>query len=301
MPEGAEVKRCAQVLGETVAGKNLVSIAPTSGKMLRLGVKGLDKLCLDGPAQITRVFTKGKMIFITILGDKEQYLISTLGMSGWWYPDKLDEDWIVYNAGKPVQASSVINSALKYTRLQIVTQDTTAAYCDPRNFGNMYLTDGDGMLKAADSLGPDLLTAIAADTYIRFRAKRYKKKPIGEVLLDQGLICGLGNIYRAEALYFAGVSPHRTVESLTDRDLARILDCAQYVLFNAFTNHGTMKYKLTDLVRLMLPEYHEALVKMLPGANDESFIKGHMVYYRRHATNETIGGRTMWWQPEMQA
>ena len=54
----------------------------------------------------------------------------------------------------------------------------------------------------------------------RMRASlRKKKAPIGGVLLDQTVIAGIGNVYRAELLFLQGIHPQRPAGSLTEEDV----------------------------------------------------------------------------------
>jgi len=50
------------------------------------------------------------------------------------------------------------------------------------------------------------------------------RTPIGAVLLDQTVIAGLGNIYRAEILFLCGIHPLRPSRALTDDEFAAIWD-----------------------------------------------------------------------------
>jgi endonuclease VIII len=62
-----------------------------------------------------------------------------------------------------------------------------------------------------DLLGPDWDAAQAVD-----RLSRDPDKPIGEALLDQRNLCGIGTFYAAEMLFLRGVSPWRPVGSVDD-------------------------------------------------------------------------------------
>ncbi len=57
-------------------------------------------------------------------------------------------------------------------------------------------------------LGPDPLRK-GADPKPAFEVIRERKTPIGALLMDQSVIAGIGNIYRAELLYRARINPHR--------------------------------------------------------------------------------------------
>ena len=63
-------------------------------------------------------------------------------------------------------------------------------------------------------LGPDPLNP-DADPERFFAPLDRHEAPIGAVLLDQRVIAGIGNVYRSELLYLAGVHPDRAADSLT--------------------------------------------------------------------------------------
>lgn len=74
-------------------------------------------------------------------------------------------------------------------------------------------------------LGPDPLVDGGRAAEDRFTTKVLSKRtPIGILLMDQSVVAGIGNVYRAEMLYRAGIDPHRPGNSLTEeqvRDLWR--------------------------------------------------------------------------------
>lgn len=71
-----------------------------------------------------------------------------------------------------------------------------------------------------DRLGPDPANDNGPDAAARFisRAER-KRTPIGLVLMDQSVIAGVGNVYRAELLFRAGIDPHTPANTLTSQQL----------------------------------------------------------------------------------
>jgi endonuclease-8 len=73
------------------------------------------------------------------------------------------------------------------------------------------------------SLGPDPLREDFSSREFFKRLKQYPKLPIGEALLDQTIISGVGNILRIEILFGAKIHPRRKVADLTDVDRRRML------------------------------------------------------------------------------
>ena len=72
-------------------------------------------------------------------------------------------------------------------------------------------------------LGPDPLTENGRATEDRFVATiRKKPTPIGLLLMDQSVVSGIGNVYRAELLFRARVNPHTPGKKVTE-ETARAL------------------------------------------------------------------------------
>jgi formamidopyrimidine-DNA glycosylase len=95
---------------------------------------------------------------------------------------------------------------------------TAIRYADARRFGLMDLIQGDELAthKLFKGLG---LEPMGSDFTPAWLASRLKGKAtsIKAALLDQRLIVGVGNIYAAEALYRAGISPMRLASTLATK------------------------------------------------------------------------------------
>jgi endonuclease-8 len=76
-------------------------------------------------------------------------------------------------------------------------------------------------------LGPDILTE-------RVEAARLRavdgRRQLGDVLLDQRVVAGIGNVWKAEALWQARLSPWRPVGETGDEELQRVLDEAKRLM-----------------------------------------------------------------------
>ena len=82
------------------------------------------------------------------------------------------------------------------------------------------------------SLGPDLLDddPRIATAVERARARSHPTRPIGEVLLDQSVAAGIGNVVRAEALYALRIDPWASLGGLSDETLSGLFEHARTVL-----------------------------------------------------------------------
>jgi len=77
-------------------------------------------------------------------------------------------------------------------------------------------------------LGPDLLAddTVVADVVLRVR-RASQARVVGETLVDQRIVAGIGNMWVAEALWQARVSPWSPLGTVTDDELTRVLAWAQ--------------------------------------------------------------------------
>lgn len=303
MPEGPEVKRCADLIRSQVLDRTLLGIRSLSdrGKFKDLSFD------IEFPTKITKVEAYGKAIFISF-GKGTGALRSTLGMTGWWYPplDQLDDSIRrrkVYYNGESVSAESVIEKALKHARFELtLSACRKLLYVDQRNFGNFTLLSPDQMLKAIDGAGIDPLNSFCDDDDLVYELEHAKKpdRAIGEILLDQSIICGVGNIYRAESLYLAGINPHRTLSMLTKVEIQKLSKAIMFVLQNAYQTESSMNYPFDFLSEMIEYDWNSFV-----GFQNMMYV-GHLVYSRVHdilghsVKADSVGGRTMWWVPSVQ-
>jgi endonuclease-8 len=160
--------------------------------------------------RVERIDTHGKNLFLRFEGDL--VLHSHLRMTG---------SWGVYQAGAPWRRSP--------SRAWIVL---SRAGTDVVQFDGPVLelmTEGRSHfdLRLA-ALGPDIL---APDfDHQRFLARLRQDdptRPIGDALLDQRTVAGIGNIWKSEGCWEAGVSPWRHVADVSDTEAVAIIDGAR--------------------------------------------------------------------------
>ena len=92
-------------------------------------------------------------------------------------------------------------------------------WTDLRKFGHMWLVEDATMVMEA--LGPEPLEAEFTPQVLRERIGR-RRAPIKSLLLDQGIVAGVGNLYSDEALHFAKIHPLRAADRLKRADFERL-------------------------------------------------------------------------------
>ena len=111
-------------------------------------------------------------------------------------------------------------------------------FTDPRKFGRIELWSRDQEEEALDGLGPEPLSD--EFTLERFTtALANRRTGIKQVLLDQTVVAGIGNIYADEALFYAGIHPLRRTDSLTDGEIQLLHEGIVSVLTLGIEHGGT--------------------------------------------------------------
>lgn len=178
-------------------------------------------------------------------------------------------------------------------RLRLLTDSTCA---DLRGPTACQLQTPDEMLATIAKLGPDPLVDDPAEGEERFTATvRRKPTPIGLLLMDQSVVSGIGNVYRAELLFRAGLDPHTPGRDVPE-ELVRELWRDWVRLLRIGVETGQMM-TMDDLDP-------EAYRRAMASRDDR-----HWVYHRAglpcrvcgtEVVVEEFGGRKLYWCPRCQ-
>lgn len=112
------------------------------------------------------------------------------------------------------------------------------ALSDVRKFAKIELLDKEELEKELAQLGPEPLDD--SFTFEKFKEAILKKKKgkIKQVLMDQRVIAGIGNIYSDEALWIAKISPFRKVSDIKEEELKELYLAIKKVLKIGVQLHG---------------------------------------------------------------
>lgn len=226
MPEGDTIYRTAAVLRRFLLGQRVTAAHAHPGPFLR---RPPDLRALVG-ATVVSVESRGKHLLIGFGFDgapPRLTLRTHMRMTGSWHRYRTDEAW-----------------RLSERRASVVLETKAAvAVCFDCPVAEL-LTDADlARSRPLRTLGPDLLSASfdhdAADVAVR-RLRALGAAPatglVGEALLDQRAVAGIGNVVRNEALFIEGVNPWRPVADLDEDRLLGLVTNARRIL--AANVHG---------------------------------------------------------------
>ena len=215
MPELPEVETTVRGLEHVLKGRRIVRVEARRADLRRSFPEDLGQR-LTG-ARVTGLGRRAKYGLIDT--DRDDTIIFHLGMSGSW---------------------RINHSKLeKHDHLLLETDEgNRLALNDPRRFGSVDLVPTAELHEwpAFRALGPEPLDITAADLKARLAGRTASIKLL---LLDQGIIAGLGNIYVCEALFRAGIHPRREGGSVSLERLRRLVPAIHDVLAEAIAAGGS--------------------------------------------------------------
>jgi endonuclease-8 len=195
MPEGHTLHRIARRQRDVFGGRRIAASSP-QGRFTD-GAAVLDGTTLEGVA------VHGKHLFHAFDGVE---LYVHLGLVGSF------RTWTEGTAPTPTGG----------TRLVIAADGDAAHLVGPMA---CRLLDPGERAEILAPLGPDPIQSRWGRSEFARRLAR-KRVPIATALLDQSVLAGIGNVYRAELLFLAGISPHRPANRLSATEVDRVWDLA---------------------------------------------------------------------------
>jgi formamidopyrimidine-DNA glycosylase len=109
---------------------------------------------------------------------------------------------------------------------------------DPRRFGCLLWQPAGETHELLRALGPEPLSEAFDGEYL-FERSRGRQAPVKSFLMDQKVVVGVGNIYAAEALFAAGISPLRAAGKVSRERYAALAEEVKRILAHAIARGGT--------------------------------------------------------------
>jgi formamidopyrimidine-DNA glycosylase len=221
MPELPEVETVRRDLDRELSGRKITSATITGARTVRRGTPQALSDALTGK-KVKAVKRRGKYLIVVLEDDR--WLVVHMRMSG----------QLLKMAAKDPKP--------KHTHVVLgLDKGGEIRFVDPRTFGEVFLADPAQLAQDA----PDL-AELGVDpfehpiTWIEFgRLVRGKRMQLKNLLTDQKVIAGLGNIYSDEILHVAGLRYDRASESLNAQEIRRLHRAMLEVLQDAVAARGS--------------------------------------------------------------
>lgn len=270
MPELPEAETVARALDRALKGKTIARVEVFLPK-LRTSLEPLARAGLEGR---TFVGCRRRARYAVADLDDGRALVLHFGMTG------------------VARVEAANRPRRKHEHVIIALTDGQAfKFEDPRRFGLVEVQErgGDGWPAGLAGLGVEPLTK-AFDGEFLFRASRGRKKSAKELLMDNAVVTGIGNIYAAETLFASGVRPQRRAGRLTRAECDAIARNAKRILRLAIRWGGTT---VSDFQHVDGSEGRFAQKLKIYGQKTCPACGGKVA-------RVALGGRTSWYCPKCQ-
>lgn len=270
MPEGHTLHRLARELRDRFAGQ-VVNASSPQGRFAEATALLDDTRLLDAQAW-------GKQLFVEFDGDR--FVQVHLGLIGTFQ----------FGEGPPPPPVGQV-------RLRLAVGGARPSYGDLRGASTCALVTEHQRQTVLDRLGPDPLRTDADWTRAWTRVSS-SRKPIGALLMDQRVLAGVGNVYRAELLFRHRMHPLRPGATLRRSQFESMWDDLVELM-----NEGVRTGRIDTVRAQHTPE----AMGRPPRVDDHG---GEVYVYRRHdlpchvcgarVRTQVLEGRNLFWCPRCQ-
>jgi endonuclease VIII len=207
VPEGDTIYRAARALGHVLEGKVVTrfetALAPLASVDDNTPVAG---------RTVEKVESRGKWLLIYFSGDL--ILVTHMLMSGSWHLYRAGERW---RRPRREMRAVIATAEFEAVAFNVPVAKFYTASTLARNL-------------TIPKLGSDLLGVQFAADDAKTRLLSHGDEQIANVLLNQRVMAGLGNVYKSEVLFACGIHPFRRVGTLTPADIECLLERARRFL-----------------------------------------------------------------------
>ena len=203
MPELPEVETIKRILEPQLKGRQIVSVAVNNPQIIAYPETDIFSDALVGQT-ITSMSRRGK--YLTIHFEGGGSLTIHLRMTG---------QLLITPADYPTEKHTHISAGL--------SDGMEIRYIDVRRFGRFWYLQADeaDTVTGRSKLGIEPFDELLTADYLRSKLEK-RKKPIKEMLHDQSIVAGIGNIYSDEILFSACIYPETKCSDLTAEQWKRL-------------------------------------------------------------------------------
>lgn len=238
MPELPEVETLRRDLARVVIGKTLScaeflwakSLHSTTPKKFNEQIKNQKIVDVKRRAKILNFELENKFKITVHLKMTGQLIFTPRGLSLAGFQ----------NSSRGIISGGHPGDPTKHTRVIFHFIDGPKLYFnDLRKFGWIKLIPSADWPKFTSHLGPEPLEKDFTLSYLKKLIAKYPKRKIKQLLLDQTLISGIGNIYADESLFASKILPSHSANKLNENEIILLYKNIKKILKLAITKGGT--------------------------------------------------------------
>lgn len=203
MPEGDTIYRAARTLNRALAGQTVSEFESVFPKLTRVDVD--QRIC---GRTIESVEARGKWLLVHFSGGL--ILLTHMLMSGSWHIYRPGEKWQL-----PRQSM----------RVRIATERIVAVAFNIQ-IAEFHTEDSLRRRSGFSTLGPSVLGDFVPSEAAK-RLLQVAELDVGEALLRQSVIAGIGNVFKSEICFACRVNPFRKVGSVTQEEASQLMAMAE--------------------------------------------------------------------------
>ena len=213
MPEGDTIFRAARTLNRALAAHTITKFESVFPKLTRVDV--------DQPIAgrtVEKVEAQGKWLLMHLSGGV--ILLTHMLMSGSWHIYRVGEKWRLPRHAMRVMLATETFVAVAFN-IQIAEFHTADSLRRRTGFA---------------SLGPSLLAPAFDEHQAVARLTANSEMEVGDALLKQSIVAGIGNVFKSEICFACGVNPFRKVSTLTHEETRQLITTARKFLGDNVTD-----------------------------------------------------------------
>lgn len=211
MAEGHAVIRWARAL-HILVGEPLIEVA--------LPRRWNDRVAQLVGLHITAIETRGKHLLLH-LSNAETIHTHAMQYGSWQIGERGME----------------LRKAATFVRIRLATQAHEAVFYHGPVI-ELLTPDELAQHGALNALGPDVMSPTFDRQEAARRVAEQDARPIGDVVLDQRVMAGLGNIFKSEGLFLARIDPRRSAATVTRAELDRLWDAIIPIMWAGTKRYG---------------------------------------------------------------
>ncbi len=207
MPEGDTIFRTARTLNIALAGKTVVRF--------ETALPYLARVHHDTPLTgriVEKATSHGKWLTICFSGDL--ILLNHMLMSGSWHIYRSGEQWLRRHDDMRILIATESIEAIGFN-VPVAEFHTSSSLARHPGFNH---------------LGADLLATTFDECDAAFRLRSHPELEVGDALLNQSLLAGIGNVFKSEIAFACRINPFRRVASLSEFELTSLVSTARKFL-----------------------------------------------------------------------